>query len=111
MSLVEGRVEDGMVRAGPVALPVPPGARATEGELVLAGVRPELVRLDGRGFPALVELVELAGHEEVCHLTAGTVRLVARTARGHAPPAGSEVSVAVDADAICLFDLTTGEAR
>jgi ABC-type sugar transport system ATPase subunit len=111
MTLVEGRVENGVVRAGRVALPLPPGAHAAEGELVLAGVRPERVRLDGSGFPARVELVELAGHEEVCHLTAGAVRLVARTARGLAPPAGSKVSVAVDAEAICLFDPITGEAR
>ena len=118
MALVEGRVRDGAVRADAMVVPLPPGARLGEGEVVLAGVRPEAIRLEGGAsgdgrerFPARVELVELVGHEEICHLVAGGIRLAARTPRGSSPAVGTEVRVGLDPAEIRLFDAGTGAAR
>ena len=117
MVLVEGRVRDGAIRAGAVTVPVPPEAQAGEGEAVVAGIRPEAIRLDvagagdGGGFPAVVELVELAGHEEICHLVAGDIRLAARTPRGSPVVTGAQVRVRLEAREIRLFDPGTGSAR
>ena len=112
MTLVEGRVRDGAIGAGGVTVPVPPGAQVGDGEAIVAGIRPEAIRLGGgEGFPARVELVELVGHEEICHLVAGDIRLAARAPRGSSAAAGTEVRVRLDAREVRLFDAQSGGAR
>jgi multiple sugar transport system ATP-binding protein len=104
MNLLDAVVEDGELRAGPVRLPLPPGAGVAAGERVTAGVRAEHLLLTD-GDAAHVELVERAGHEHLVHLRAGGRRLLAR-----GEPGAQRVGVTATPDHVRLFDAATGKA-
>jgi ABC-type sugar transport system ATPase subunit len=78
-------------------LPVPDG--------VLAGIRPEHLRLDGGRVTMTVELVEVAGSDAFVHLEGG---LVAKVAAARRPPEGGTVRVGVVAADVHLFDQRSG---
>ena len=87
---------------------VDPGAVGMSGEGVVAGFRPEHVRLGG-DLRARVVSVERSGHEWLWHLDVGRTRVVARLAAG-AAEAGDDVRIGVDPDGLRLYDAATGEA-
>jgi len=117
MNLVAVRVAEGMLRGpGPIVLPLPPGAALADGEELLAGFRAEgaacPLALAGDGaFPALLDVVERAGHERLWQLSAGEQRLAVRPPRQARATPGEIVAVAVDRAAVRLFDAVTGLAR
>jgi multiple sugar transport system ATP-binding protein len=117
MNLVAVRVAEGMLRGpGPIVLPLPPGAVLADGEELLAGFRAEgaacPLALAGDGaFPALLDVVERAGHERLWQLSAGEQRLAVRPPRQARATPGEIVAVAVDRAAVRLFDAVTGLAR
>ena len=113
MNFLPARVAGGQVVGGGIELPLPPAGRVREGQEVVVGFRPEDAtssEVDGRGFEATVELVENAGHELICHLTADRERVIVRVPAGGAAPRGALVRVAVEAEHVRLFDPTSGDA-
>jgi multiple sugar transport system ATP-binding protein len=97
-----------------VRLP-PPLAAATRGgesRKVVLGIRPENVREPERGggnTPPLtiatrVEFVEPLGHEVIVHARVGDDLLIAKVGPHRAPQMGAELALALETDAIHLFD-------
>jgi len=117
MNLVTARVTGGVLRGpDPIVLPLPPGAALADGEEVLAGFRPEGARCPvalgaGDAFPAVLDVVEHAGHERLWQLVAGEARVAVRPPREVTAVPGETVGVAVGAGAVRLFDVATGLAR
>jgi multiple sugar transport system ATP-binding protein len=77
MNFLKGRVQGGAFHtqeeSGSVAWPMPPTARAAEGQAATYGFRPEHLRLDDKGIPVTVQLVEPTGSEtQVTARVAGT---------------------------------------
>ncbi len=108
MNLLPGEVRDGAVEAPPLRITAPAGA--APGRVTL-GIRPEHVKPDPAGtLRATLERAEAAGHERLWHLRAGELRLVARVDAGRPEPAGAEVVLAVEPEAVRLFDPATGAA-
>jgi multiple sugar transport system ATP-binding protein len=77
---------------------------------VVLGVRPEDLRIDREGVDATVTVIESLGHERqvVCRLPDDTFVIVRRAANLPVPDIGEGVRLAADADALHLFDPTTG---
>ncbi|MEU0557832.1 ABC transporter ATP-binding protein [Dactylosporangium sp. NPDC006015] len=72
------------------------------GDAVVAGVRPESLRIAGDGFPATVEVVEYQGREVAVEVvTEAGQRLHLRT--GTRPAPGDDVRLAVDPSALLVF--------
>jgi len=82
---------------------------------VVAGIRPECLRLDDHTLPrtqmfdAVVERVELLGNERVIHLSTGC-SLAARVAAAINPRPGARVQVGLPAEALRMFDPITKKA-
>jgi multiple sugar transport system ATP-binding protein len=139
MNVLQARVERGAAIVGETRLPVP-GLDAHEGRDVLVGIRPEsfedAVLADGDGRPRLpgrVELRESLGSEVLIHFsTAGRLAatdellelaedvgddraaeratLVGRFSPKTRVREGDTIEVAVDVDALHVFDAKTGVA-
>lgn len=79
---------------------------------IIAGIRPEHLRLDasGVGVPAVVELAEVLGHEQLLHLKVGEVPVIVRGSTGPRLLSGDHISLRVDAEHVHLFDAETGNA-
>ena len=116
MSFLHGRLEGGRLRLAGLDLPAAHGgARA-----VVVGVRPEALRLDGEGIPAVVRVIEPMGPEThvLADLADGAVaargpvetatdlRMVMRERLRLRP--GEPVRLGVDPAALHLFDPETG---
>ncbi len=95
---------------GGVTLPMPTSARATEGQRVLYGMRPEHCLLDGGdGFPADVVVVEPTGADTqlYCRFNGQEVTSLARDRVScHA---GDRISLKPDLARAHLFDAASGE--
>jgi sn-glycerol 3-phosphate transport system ATP-binding protein len=78
-----------------------------QGGDLLAGIRPEALRLAPHGIPAMVTHSEYLGADTVLVCAVGGERLVARLPGLVALPAGHAVHLATD-EALHLFDATTG---
>jgi multiple sugar transport system ATP-binding protein len=139
MNVLQARVERGAAIVGETRLPVP-GLDAHEGRDVLVGIRPEsfedAVLADGDGrrrLPGRVELRESLGSEVLIHFsTAGRLAatdellelaedvgddraaeratLVGRFSPKTRVREGDTIEVAVDVDALHVFDAKTGVA-
>jgi multiple sugar transport system ATP-binding protein len=139
MNVLQARVERGAAVVGETRLPVP-GLDAYEGREVLVGIRPEsfedaaLANGDGRPrLPGRVEVREALGSEVLIHFsTAGGVAatdellelaedvgddraaeratLVGRFSPKTRVREGDTIKVAVDVDALHVFDAKTGVA-
>jgi multiple sugar transport system ATP-binding protein len=84
-------------------------------ETLLAGVRPEDVRVesvatnDGDGVRGRVDLVEPMGAESWVTVVRGDERVVARAEPARRIHRGDEVSIAVDRSRVLWFDKTSGK--
>ncbi len=109
MNLLQGKIEAGSLTLENRA--VLPYNSGYEGE-VIAGIRPEHLRLDGDGpLQMLAGLAEPLGANTLLHgsLMDGGHELIASLSGIHRlPPAGETVNLSVDAQDIHLFDKTTG---
>ncbi len=90
--------------------PVPAGARATDGEAVAYGIRPEHIKLAGTGESVQGEIVviEPTGAETEFVLKIGASQLLLRTHGRPAASPGDVVGLAIDAADVHLFDRNTG---
>jgi multiple sugar transport system ATP-binding protein len=121
MSFIHGAVDDSGSRivAPGFSFPVPramlAAAASRRGRPVVAGVRPENL-LDPATpasgptarLPLEVEIVEPLGHEVVVHGRAGEDRLIAKFDPHRAPRMGERIEVAIELEALTLFDPDTG---
>jgi multiple sugar transport system ATP-binding protein len=89
--------------------------RGQEGRRVVVGIRPENLREPGWGggapgagalqpLTARVEFVEPLGHEVIVHGRVGDHLLIAKVDPHRAPASGAELAMALETDAIHLFD-------
>jgi multiple sugar transport system ATP-binding protein len=109
MNLVSGIAgDDGHLRAGDLALPLPPGAAIAPGAKVTWGLRPEHLALTASGLPAEVVVVEPTGSETHLVLRAGGQELLAVLRDRVALRPGDGVHLAPDVAHVHLFDGTTG---
>jgi multiple sugar transport system ATP-binding protein len=105
INLVPARVgADGQTLEGALPLRLAAG-RATAGQAVVLGVRPEHLRLqaDGR-WQATVELVEPMGNHQVVWMKLGSQGLSALVHDGRRIAAGDVVAFDLDESAVSLFD-------
>ena len=129
MNLVPAVLAAGGTRiaASGFTLPLPSASAAwaaspslgRDGRKVVLGMRPENLREvrseapDGAGRTAgisgTVEFVEPLGHEVIVHARVGTDLLVAKLEPRQAPAMGDPIALAVEIDAVHLFDAESGE--
>jgi multiple sugar transport system ATP-binding protein len=91
--------------------------KAQDGRKVVLGIRPENVREPERGgsgarlvtIGSRVEFVEPLGHEVIVHSRAGNDLLVSKVDPHRAPQMGAEFTLALEVDALHLFDAGTEE--
>jgi len=120
MNLVPATVGDGggVLEAPRLVIPVPASLRAAtrgrDGEKVIVGVRPENIldtarapRGESARVTVEVEIVEPLGHEVVVHGRLGENLLVAKIDPHRAPRMGASLELAVELDALHLFDAET----
>ncbi|HEX6441424.1 MAG TPA: sn-glycerol-3-phosphate import ATP-binding protein UgpC [Stellaceae bacterium] len=110
MNLLPGRLDASAVAIGEAKLPVdtPTGE---PGRPVLAGLRPEHLRLSDDGpFAALIELVERLGADTILHarLAGADTPLVARIDGIRGPQLGETARFAIRPEHLHLFDPDTG---
>jgi multiple sugar transport system ATP-binding protein len=119
---VEPYSENGtaMLRSGDFVMEVPerflPAVQSRARELVV-GIRPEhLEPIDAAAalqhvrVPAVVEVVEYLGDEQLVHLRAGDVGLVAKVSVDSRLAPGDSVTLGTPLDKLYLFDRATDEA-
>jgi len=106
-NLIAGRIEHGTLVAGPLRL------AATGSGDVVAGIRPEHLRLGTDGQPARVTLVENLGGEAVVYLDMDGHKLIAAMLLmdDDPPEIDATVGVSIDEALVQLFDAATGRAR
>jgi multiple sugar transport system ATP-binding protein len=110
---------DGRLTAAGINLPAPPDSaaalRSYAGRQVLVGIRAEqvgdpLIRAWARAAAvrAPVDIVETVGYEVIVHLRIGAERLIAKLDTRSIPRIGTVIEVALNCDALHLFDPMTG---
>ncbi len=115
MNLLPGRVERRgdtvMVRVNDRGvLPLPADSATADGQKVIAGVRPEALRI-ARANPALtmdVDLVEPTGAETHLHGMFAGQRVVAALPGRHMIAIGERIGLAADPQSLHLFDAGSG---
>ena len=109
MNLIAGEVTAGVFRTPDgTAWPLPPETRVTDGPITY-GIRPEHLRLDPDGMPALVQLVEPTGSEtQVMFRLGDTLFSGAFRERVMMRP-GDMLRVAPEPGLVHLFDKATGQ--
>ncbi|MCC3313884.1 ABC transporter ATP-binding protein [Nocardia africana] len=98
------------LEAGAVEAPLAISAESGYTTAVLAGIRPERLRIDATStmVRGRVTMIENLGSEELVHVRAETVELCVRAARPAGVTVGTEIGLSVDASDIHLFDPDTG---
>jgi ABC-type sugar transport system ATPase subunit len=89
-----------------------PAGQDFAGKPVLLGIRPEEITIGdskaekyGGGFPAIIDLVEMAGAEANLYLQTGAHALICRALRGAAHcQAGQRGRFQLNLNKLCLFD-------
>ena len=112
MNFVEAEVDDRVLKAAQLELPLPDGVDVPKE--VLLGIRPHDVLVsEGEGaIRMVVEVVEAMGFEAYAHGEVGGTPFVARVEGEHALQieVGQELSLDVEPDALHLFDRETERA-
>ncbi|WP_458094549.1 ABC transporter ATP-binding protein [Roseomonas sp. WA12] len=112
MNFLPGQVSDGGFRpngvngATPALLPLP--AKATPGEPVVYGIRPEHFRLDERGVPVTVQLVEPTGSETMVTARMGETTVVGAFRERISARVGDTLHLMPDPALAHLFSQGTG---
>ena len=109
MNLIDGRVANGRVQVGDIALEMPPGSTAIDGDEVIFGIRPESFRPAGHGLSGVVSVVEPTGSETHVVVRMGNrdVTAVLRDRVSFKP--GDPITLAPDAGAGHIFNKSTGK--
>jgi multiple sugar transport system ATP-binding protein len=108
MNLLSGRIADGMFHAdGGAMLPLPPGC--THAGPVWYGIRPEHLRLDPQGIPAIVQVVEPMGSETQVSLKIGETALSGVFRERISQRPGEVLNIAPEPMLIHLFGKESGQ--
>ena len=108
MNLIAATVSGQTLQTPSFTLPLPSRFRVSEGQRVLAGIRPEHLHHASNGpVAANVDVVEPIGHETIVYASSGDSKLVAIFEPSLTPRAGETISMSVDIDAMHLFDAET----
>jgi len=90
------------------------GARAHAGRQVLMGIRPEHVGEAAAhnwtltaNLGGAIDIVETIGHEVIVHFKAGEDTVIAKLGAHHVPRFGERIELAMDCNAMHLFDPET----
>ena len=118
MNLVACGLEAGVLDLGGAALPLPDSLaqRSAQAQTHVLGIRPENIRLSPRGSAgelavgAQVVIHEPLGAETLVTFQVGQVEWVARCSASFKHPAGTPVTLYVDAQDLHLFDRHSGLA-
>jgi sn-glycerol 3-phosphate transport system ATP-binding protein len=86
-----------------------PVLAAPRGRALLAGIRPEALRLADQGLPGRVTHAEYMGADTVLACAVGDATVLARLPGRVVLPAGSAVRLAFDPADLHLFDAATGQ--
>ncbi len=110
MNLLKGTVSDGMLRTDDgTAWPLPVnGSRPKDGPAVY-GVRPEHLRLDAGGIPAIVQVVEPTGSETQVMMKVGDQTMVGAFRERVSAKPGEILPVRPDPALVHLFDQQSGQ--
>ena len=111
MNFIEGTMSGGVVEAANGArLPVPASAaRATEGQSVVYGIRPEHLDIADDGFDAEVVVVEPTGSETQLFARLGSQQLVGVFRERHEFAPGKRIRLRPRAECAHLFDPASGQ--
>jgi len=111
MNFVDATVRNGRLETAGFSLPLPSGRNVSDGQKVLAGIRPEHIlspNAQGRGVTApvsaVVDLVEPIGHQAIVHTRAGEDTLVAAFDAHEMPRNGQPIELLIEVESIHLFD-------
>ena len=116
MNLLKGEVAGGdgapTFRSGELQLPLPAHVRASPGQTVLYGIRPEHLKVapGTDGVPAKVAIVEPTGPDIHIYAELGGVEVCAITAERVLPAVGSSIALAPEVERVHLFDQASGQS-
>ncbi len=104
MNIIDGRADDGQIRAGSVAFDM---TGTASGEVKI-GLRPEQIRFAGSGLPGRIDEIEPMGRETLYLVGTdlGALRVL-ETGTGAQQKIGSNVFLTFNAEDSLLFDLAT----
>ena len=91
------------------SFPLPQGTRATDGQEVIYGIRPDqwIFSTGDQGATAMVELIEPTGAEILLAAQLGGQRILCAFRERHALKPGDAIRLAVDTAAAHVFDRQT----
>jgi multiple sugar transport system ATP-binding protein len=116
MNILPGTIDDGAVCGAGFHLPLntlPLGTLpqsdqgAATGTAVKLGIRPHDLRFARDGIPAEVEIVEPMGSETFVHCRLADDSMIVVRIEGHGPQAGEPVHLALDPEAVHVFNAQT----
>ena len=113
MNFIEVTCADGVARLAGCALSIPiddRGARPVDPARVTLGIRPEHVRFDPRGVPALPQQTDSPGPNGVAVLRLGDATVRAAVPNQRLFVEGEPVAIRFDAAGCRWFDSTSGKA-
>jgi multiple sugar transport system ATP-binding protein len=109
MNLIAGRIEEGGFRAEDgTRWPLPLNGHARAAGEAVYGIRPEHLRLDPEGIPAVVQLVEPTGSETQVLMRVGETPLTGAFRERVTARPGETLPVSPDIALVHLFDRPTG---
>jgi multiple sugar transport system ATP-binding protein len=110
MNFFRGRLRDGVLEGNGVQLRLP-AVKASAGQEIVAGVRPEDLHIvEGPGsLTGTVELLESVGSEAFIHATSGGWKLIARSSPYNLPAVGARITLQPAPDRLHFFDAQTGK--
>ncbi len=108
MNLMPGQLQGREVEIDGQRIALPQAAAAHDGPVVL-GVRPGHVRIDPDGMPAVVDLAELLGESTLLSLRFGEHLIKVRVPGKARLEEGLPVRIAIDPEAVHLFDPRSGQ--
>jgi multiple sugar transport system ATP-binding protein len=113
MNFLPGVVRGGRIEMGEgAAVPLPRDARATDGQRVVFGARPEHLALasDGQGLPASVVVVEPTGADTQVFAKFGGTEMTAVFRERHDFRSGETIRLVPDHERTHLFDAESGKS-
>jgi multiple sugar transport system ATP-binding protein len=113
MNFIPGKVRANAIEMGEgVTVPMPRGARGTDGQPVIFGARPEHLSLasNGAGLPATVVVVEPTGADTQVFAKFGGADLTAVFRERHDFKPGETIRLVPDHERTHLFDAESGKS-
>ena len=109
MNFIAGSIEGGAFRDGAGnAWPLPANSHAPASGPVTYGIRPEHLRLDPKGIPAVVQVIEPTGSETVVALKVGDAPLLGAFRERVSVRPGDILPISPDTSLVHLFDAASG---